>query len=251
MLRSNISQMIINSREEKANKPKKEKKQVKQKKEEKEETLTTPGEESFFETEPEMPKRTIHFGGGDFEKKDTKSKKNKGETSQGLHVLFEDNAFTRSSPTPTYANPLQPTKSYREKYDEDIERKTEFVRRPYETAGRNVVYPMGATDRASDMPLHNSGRGEGMDIDLSEPEKDVYVFNRKGTSRETFSPFNRARENSNGEYNKATKKTDFLTIAVVKKTLLAELAKKILQEEMKLPLIETQKCLLKIILTLL
>ena len=199
LLRSNISQMIINSREEKANKPKKEKTQIKRNKE-KEETFV-PTEETFFEEEPEMPKRTIHFGGGDFEKKDAKTKKGKSETSQGLHVLFEENAFTRNSPTPIYENPLQSTKSYREKYDEDIERKTEFVRRPYETVGKNVVYPMGDSDRVDNATLYNSGRGEGMDIDLSEPEKDVYVFNRKGTSRETFSPFNKARENSNADYN--------------------------------------------------
>ena len=199
LLRSNISQMIINSREEKANKPKKEKTQIKRNKE-KEETFV-PTEETFFEEEPEMPKRTIHFGGGDFEKKDAKTKKGKSETSQGLHVLFEENAFTRNSPTPIYENPLQSTKSYREKYDEDIERKTEFVRRPYETVGKNVVYPMGDSDRVDNTTLYNSGRGEGMDIDLSEPEKDVYVFNRKGTSRETFSPFNKARENSNADYN--------------------------------------------------
>ncbi len=144
-------------------------------------SVEEPIEEDGFSDKP--PRRTVIFGGGDFEKK-TPEEKKKG--SSNLKVLFGGSAFNPSTAREPYSNPLQPTNSYRKDYEEDIDRKTKFVKAPYEQPGRGFVSPMGRDDS-----IRVPTRDEKMDIDVSEPEKDIYVFNTRGKSGERISTFDR------------------------------------------------------------
>ncbi len=140
-----------------------------------------PTEEEQFNDKP--PRRTVIFGGGDFEKKTPEEKKKGGSN---LKVLFGGSAFNPSTAREPYSNPLQPTNSYRRDYEADIDRKTKFVKAPYEQSGRGFVSPMGRDDSVR-VPTPD----EKMDIDVSEPEKDIYVFNTRGKSGERISTFDR------------------------------------------------------------
>ncbi len=147
------------------------------------------------------PRRTVIFGGGDFEKKTPEERKN-GKSS--VKVLFGGSAFNPSTVREPYSNPLQPSSSYRKDYEADIDKKTEFVKAPYEQSGRGFVNPVGR-DNSTRVPSYE----EKMDIDVSEPEKDIYVFNTRGKSGERITPFDRMAgrgdgDFSNGSYSSST-----------------------------------------------
>ena len=201
LFREKISALMIQSREAKAQKPKKEKK-AKQKEErvEEEQPKAIPAfefnQDETNKQEEQKPARSIVFGGGAFEKKDAKDKNS--ANAGGVHLLFGGNAFTSKTNSNSYTTPITTEKSYRERYDEDIERKTDFVRRPYDGGSSNyveqshtVVSPMGNREERLETPFFNSGRTQQMEVDVSEPEKNVYVFNRGGRTRENISPFDR------------------------------------------------------------
>lgn len=218
LLRKNISDYLIRAQEEKPEKIKKKKEAKGSAKKEKQEEKQAPAENSFYttaESDPEVqeekPQRRVIFGGGTFEKKDGKKDE---EAGAGVKVLFSSGSFNPKQTNDHYINPVTPSNSYRNRYDEDIESKTDFVRRPYQNPNNSFVSPMGGQDNGYSAPLYNSGRAQEMNVDLSEPEKDVYVMNNGGRSRENISPFDRQvnsifeRQNSsdnfdsnNSEYN--------------------------------------------------
>ncbi len=147
------------------------------------------------------PRRTVIFGGGDFEKKTPEERKN-GKSN--VKVLFGGSAFNPSTVREPYSNPLQPSSSYRKDYEADIDKKTEFVKAPYEQSGRGFMNTVGR-DNSTRVPSYE----EKMDIDVSEPEKDIYVFNTRGKSGERITPFDRMAgrgegDFSNGSYSSST-----------------------------------------------
>ena len=203
LFREKISALLIKSREAKAQKPKKDKNVAKKEMKEdvaEEQSKASPAFEfnhaESTEEQEQKPSRSIVFGGGAFEKKDPKDKNS--ASAGGVHLLFGGNAFTSKTNSNSYTTPITTEKSYRERYDEDIERKTDFVRRPYDGNTSNysdqsqtVISPMGNREERLETPFFNSGKTHQMDIDVSEPEKNVYVFNRGGRTRENISPFDR------------------------------------------------------------
>ena len=136
------------------------------------------------------PRRTVIFGGGEFEKKTPEEKKRGGSN---VKVLFGSSAFNPTYSKEPYSNPLQPTSSYRRDYEADIDKKTQFVKSPYEQSSRSYQSTVG---RVSE-PVSMGYSEERVDIDVSEPEKDIYVFNTRGKSGERITPFER-RVNGDG-----------------------------------------------------
>ena len=140
-----------------------------------------PHEEGQFDDKP--PRRTVIFGGGEFERK-TPDEKKKGGSN--VKVLFGGSVFNPTTVREPYSNPLQPTSSYRKDYEADIDEKTQFVKAPYGQSGRGFVSPMGRDDS-----VRVPSSDERMDIDVSEPEKDIYVFNTRGKTGERITTFDR------------------------------------------------------------
>ncbi len=195
LMREKIAEQISNSKNKSTekDKPKKKKEEI-----EDEETVD---EIAAFEDEDDFkPTRKIIFGGGAFEKKNPDEK-----SSGGVKVLFGGRDFsTRSTSSSETTAPVSPTSSYRAAYDRDIEGKIDFVRKPYSTTSRTVYSPMGGRADSDERP-DRMKREEKMDIDLSEPDKDVYVFNTRGTSGERIPRFDlraRGEEDSTDGFEK-------------------------------------------------
>ncbi|MBR4419502.1 MAG: hypothetical protein IKT32_01345, partial [Clostridia bacterium] len=194
LFRNKISQMIIASKSGEKQSKKESKKARKEKKNADAEEEPISANSFEYESSEEVearPTRTVIFGGGAFEKK---SDGDKNSSSAGVKVLFGSETFGRKSSVNNnsfaYTSPITTEKSYREKYDEDIARKTEFVRKPAESVPGRVYSPMG--ERATtEVPSFLSNQENTMDIDVSEPEKDIYVFNRGGKTRENISLFDK------------------------------------------------------------
>ncbi len=184
LMREKIAEQFANSKNRSTERgATKKKKEENEDEETVDEIAVTEDEEDF------KPTRKIIFGGGAFEKKNPDEK-----GSGGVKVLFGGRDFSgRSTSSSETTAPVSPTSSYRAAYDRDIEGKTDFVRKPYSTTARTVYSPMGGRADSDERP-DRMKREEKMDIDLSEPDKDVYVFNTRGTSGERIPRFDlRAR----------------------------------------------------------
>ncbi|MBQ7408260.1 MAG: hypothetical protein IJW13_03195, partial [Clostridia bacterium] len=138
------------------------------------------------------PPKKIIFGGGAFELKTDKEKKNtQNESGAGLKVLFDesDGLGVPSGRGSYSANPIEPERSYRESYDRDMQDKTDFVRRPYTARSTAPISnPMGSMSSTS-ASSYSTESGRDMDIDLSEPERDTYVINNGGYERRGIDSF--------------------------------------------------------------
>ena len=198
LARKRILTTITNAR----NNPKRAKKSVETEESEEDEEVDT------FEnpvSEVDKSDRRIIFGGGAFEMKSSEDKKKSGSS---VKVLFDDQPFSRKSRGESFnSSPVTPTSSYREAYDRDIENKTQFIRKPYSPTKRTVVSPMGGRDPE---PFeYTPPVTEKMDIDVSEPEKDVYVFNTRGKPSSTIPGFeDRARATTFESEKSTTTNTD-------------------------------------------
>lgn len=139
--------------------------------------------------EQPLPSRSA-FGGGDFKLKSEKDKQD-SEKDYTLKLLFGDNGSKNNNRS-----------SYGEDYDRELAEKTEYIRRPFEGRGIRVESPMGDSPR--NIPYD---RDEGIDIDVSAPESDVYVIrNDGGRSARPIDSFDRAggrnASDSEDDYNR-------------------------------------------------
>ena len=139
--------------------------------------------------EQPLPSRSA-FGGGDFKLKSEKEKQD-SEKDYTLKLLFGDNGSKNNN-----------RNSYSADYDKDLAEKTEYIRRPFEGRGIRVESPMGDSPRSV-----SYDRDDGIDIDVSAPESDVYVIrNDSGRSAGSIDSFDRAGgrrgRDSDDDYNR-------------------------------------------------
>jgi len=96
--------------------------------------------------------------------------------------------------------------SYNESFDRELEEKTDYIRRPNGMRGFRVESPMGNPDGKVSYATDE----DDIDIDVSVPEKDVYVIrNDGGRGRDRIKSFDDAggrssgnEEESNNDYNR-------------------------------------------------
>ena len=158
-----------------------------------------------FESE-QKPKKNVIFGGGKFELKD---KKDKNSSSPNLRILFGEKdgmkAFApkkSSSSEGLFVSPVENERSYRDSYERDLDKKTEFVRTPYTTNERPTVNsPMGDVSREQKLDFYTTEQDESLNIDISQPENDIYVVRQTPNKREPISSFDRMAKGEENNVN--------------------------------------------------
>ena len=145
--------------------------------------------------EPAQPKKNVIFGGGKFELRDSKDK---NKSSNNLRILFGEQdgikAFApkNSKPEGLFGSPIESERSYRESYDRDLDKKTDFIRTPYTTTERPAVTsPMGDSPRSERRDYYSTSENESLNIDISQPESDIYVVRGTPKERESISSFDK------------------------------------------------------------
>lgn len=128
------------------------------------------------------------------DEKNTKRGKDK-DKEYSLNLLFGDNHKSFVSDK----GGINTSQSYQKQYDDDLREKIEYIKSPYPIKGFKVDSPMG--NKYDEGVLINSGRETDMHIDLSEPEKDIYVVNDGGRERERINSFDRASGRNYGDSN--------------------------------------------------
>lgn len=133
---------------------------------------------------------------GSFKMRDEKNNKRGKDKDKeySLNLLFGDNKSFVSD-----KGGINTAKSYQKQYDDGMREKIEYIKSPYPIKGFKVDSPMG--NKYDEGVLINSGRETDMHIDLSEPEKDIYVVNDGGRERERINSFDRASGRNYGEQN--------------------------------------------------
>ncbi len=200
LFRTPISEAIAASRDNRVdkkaiskNKDKREAKKERIKERDNEENaqpLTAPTD-GGFEQKQEERHSSLHISDEEFAVK-TERDKRKKEKEYSLHVLFGGQNGSTDNSLDRRDNPVKNSypRSYQQSYDDDMREKTDYIRRPYDPRGFKVSSPMGNT--SDEEILRGSGRAENMNLDVSEPEKDIYVINDGGRERPGIGSFDRA-----------------------------------------------------------
>lgn len=148
----------------------------------------------------DKPYNDSPFGSGfplnnsSFKMRDEKNNKRGKDKDKeySLNLLFGDNKSFVSD-----KGGINTSQSYQKQYDDGMREKIEYIKSPYPIKGFKVDSPMG--NKYDEGVLINSGRETDMHIDLSEPEKDIYVVNDGGRERERINSFDRASGRNYGE----------------------------------------------------
>lgn len=140
----------------------------------------------------------------------TERDKRKKEREYSLRVLFDEKGDKGSGDFDKTENPIMNSypRSYQQQYEADMNDKTDYIRRPYDPRGFRVSSPMG--DTRDEEILRGSGSAKKMDVDVSEPEKDIYVINPGGRERPGINSFDRASGRGTDAEREGSGRSDFL-----------------------------------------